>query len=80
MNVEQLQQAIADANIEGSALQLRYTGLINIFNAASMGANARDMDNVREQLHAVVDQILDNNSVIFMLTRQLVHQTGRNSD
>lgn len=75
--VRRLQAMLNQQSIEGAALNLRYTGLINMFSAACMVNNGRDMDNLREQIHGLVDNILDSNATTHMLTRQLIEAASR---
>lgn len=77
MNAEQLQDRIREIHVENHALALHYAGLQNIFNAAAVQAHGGEMDAVREKLHALLDEQLDNNASVFMLTRQLIALGGQ---
>lgn len=75
--VQRLQALIQRHNQEAVALNLRHSGLINLFNAACVVNDHRDMENLREQVHGIVDNILDSNATLHMLTRQLTEAIGR---
>lgn len=72
MDANALQQRIGEMQIQAHAFGQRYSAYIIMFNAAAQLGDSRDMDNMREQVHGVVDHILDTNAQIFMLTRQLI--------
>ncbi len=72
MDANALQQRIGEMQIQAHALGQRYAAFIMMFNAAAQLNDAKDMDNVREQVHGVIDNILDTNAQIFMLTRHLI--------
>jgi len=72
MNMNQLQAALSDLQIQSASYGQRYAGYVSIYNAACTVGNTRDMDNMREQIHGVVDNILDTNAQIYMLTRQVI--------
>lgn len=71
-DVVRLRSQIAELNLRANSLSLQISGLHQMYNAACIIANTRDMDNLREQLHALLDQQLDQNASLFMLTRQLI--------
>lgn len=76
--LERLQALLAEANVAGASYQMRYGAFLQMYNSASLTNSHAEMDNIRAQIHAVVDMILDNNTTLMMLTRQLVEYTGRN--
>ena len=77
MTAEQIAQALTDMQIQSAAHGQRYAGLMNLFNACCTVGDTAGMDNMREQLHGIIDNILDTNAQIYMLTRQLLALQGR---
>lgn len=75
--VQRLQALLNDANVHSVSLGQKYAGLMNLFNAACVINDTRDMENLREQIHGIIDNILDSNATIYMLTRQLMAAAGR---
>ena len=76
MTKEQLAERIKDLTIAGSVLNQRYSGTIALFNAACLENNTELMDQYRLTVQSIVDQILDNNALQLMLTRQLLSMGG----
>lgn len=74
--VQRLQAMLNEANVTSVSLGQKYAGLMNLFNAACGINDTRDMENLREQIHGVIDNILDSNATIYMLTRQLMAAGG----
>lgn len=72
MNEAQLQAQIADLSVASASLTTKIEGFHKIYNAACIAGVPRDMDNMREQLHALLDLQLDQNASLFMLMRQLI--------
>jgi hypothetical protein len=75
--LQRLQAMLRDEQIRSASLGQRYSGLMNLFNAACTVNDVRDMENMRDQIHGIVDQILDSNATIYMLTRQVMAAAGR---
>lgn len=75
--MQRLQALLNDANVNSVSLGQKYAGLMNLFNAACTINDTRDMENLREQIHGIIDNILDSNATIYMLTRQLMAAAGR---
>lgn len=72
MNREQLTARIQALNMEGAALNQRYSGFMSLYNAACISNNQPEMERHRMEILATVEQILDGNAMVFMLTRQLI--------
>lgn len=73
---EHLQARITELQTKNYAATLHYAGLQNLFNAAAVIPNTQDMDELRERMHASLDEQLDNNAALFMLTKQLIAMGG----
>ncbi len=71
MTIEAIQKELNVASNNAVAISQEYTGLIHIYNSTCIVGNKRDMDNVRAQIHNCLDQLLDANARIFMLTRKM---------
>jgi hypothetical protein len=71
VTLEALQQELNIASNLAASLGQKHSGLMNIYNSACIVGNRRDMDNVRAQIHECLDQLLDTNARIFMLTRKM---------
>lgn len=74
--IEHLKRQIAELNVRNAALATRTAGTHQIYNSACIVGNTTDMDNLREQLHAMLDEQLDQNASLFMLVRQLTSLSG----
>jgi hypothetical protein len=70
---EQTIARLQEIMIEANSLQQRYAGYMNLFNASCMANNSEEMDQHRANAHSILDQILDNNALQFMLNRQLIN-------
>lgn len=71
MNPDQIQERIQELGLECMGLRQRYEAFMNLFNAACLANNSQEMDEHRVSIHSIVDQILDNQSLQFVLVRQL---------
>ncbi len=75
--VSRIQAMLSEANLTSASLGQMYDSLMNLFNAACVVNDTSGMENLREQIHGVIDNILDSNATIYMLTRQLMGAIGR---
>jgi hypothetical protein len=73
---DQLQQRMHECSLLSTSLQQRYAGELNIFNAAAALQNGKEMDELRARIHNTVDQMLDNNVTLFMLTGMMMQYRG----
>lgn len=71
MTVETNQKEIDTAVTLAASLGQKHSGLMRIYNSCCIVGDKRGMDNVRGQIHDCLDQLLDTNARIFMLTRKL---------
>lgn len=76
-NEQRLRRQISDMTVEISVLSTRIGGLQQIFHSAALSGNAAEMDNLRNQIHAVLDDQLDKVATLYMLSRQLSDITGQ---
>jgi len=71
MTPETIQKELNTASNLAASLGQKHSGLMNIYNAACIVGDKRGMDDVRAQIHDCLDQLLDTNARIFMLTRKI---------
>lgn len=45
----------------------KYSALMRLFDAAAAEGNAKDMEEIREKLHGLLDLMLDQNASIYSL-------------
>lgn len=72
MTRAQILQAMQDEVVKSTVYQIRYEAIIVLYQAASMGNHGQEADLHRQNLHALLDVMLDGLSTIQMLQRQLM--------
>ncbi len=71
MTMDALQKELNVASNLAASLGQKHAGLMNIYNSCCIVGDKRGMDDVRAQIHDCLDQLLDTNARIFMLTRKI---------
>ena len=72
MSPEQLLQALQDEGIKVQSIGQKYGAQTQLFQAACLENNGQQADAHREQLHALLDLLLDSISTCEMLKRQFI--------
>jgi hypothetical protein len=67
---EKLIRALEDEGLKANALGQRYSAGVSLFHAAALINNQEECDEMRAQLHANLDGLLDCLNSIEMLRRQ----------
>lgn len=68
---EQLFQVMNKEHINFERMQMLYQGNFKIFDGHALGGDAQEMANTRENLHALLDSMLDSSAIISMMRRKL---------
>lgn len=72
MTRDQLAQALRREALNVTVAQHRYEGARNRFNAASMEGSGKEAEEARQELHALLDVMLDSAACSMMLSRQMM--------
>lgn len=75
--IKQLQARLTALQHENNAYSQRYSGLMQMFSSAAQLNDGKAMDEYRAQAHVCLDQMLDTNVTIYMVTRQLTAAIGQ---
>lgn len=74
MSLEHLQAKAAELNrlaAEADALQKRYGAYLALHDAACMAGNEKEMEERRNECHALLDLVLDNSQAVHRASREL---------
>lgn len=69
-----LPEYLLQANRTNASIQMRYDGLLKLFEAACLGNNNELAETVRTEIHVVVDALLDSKSGITQLVQRFISQ------
>lgn len=73
MNRTQILKAMQDEVLKSTVFQKRYEATMGLYQAACLDNHGQEADLHRQNLHALLDLMLDGLSTIQMLQRQLMH-------
>lgn len=77
-NTDNLKALMSKQQIHITALGQVYSANLSLFNSAALIENGKLMDKYRGEIHNIVDNILDANSHLFSLTRQIMDDINKN--
>lgn len=72
MNRSQILRAMHDEVVKSTVYQKRYEATIGLYQAACMDNHGQEADLNRQNLHALLDLMLDSLASVQMLQRQLM--------
>lgn len=72
MNRSQILRAMQDEVVKSTVYQKRYEATIGLYQAACMDNHGQEADLNRQNLHALLDLMLDSLASVQMLQRQLM--------
>jgi hypothetical protein len=73
MNRTQILKAMQDEVLKSTVFQKRYEATMGLYQAACLDNHGQEADLHRQNLHALLDLMLDGLSTVQMLQRQLMH-------
>lgn len=73
MNRAQILKAMQDEVLKSTVFQKRYEATMGLYQAACLDNHGQEADLNRQNLHALLDLMLDGLSTVQMLQRQLMH-------
>lgn len=73
MNRARIVQAMQEEVLKNTVYQRRYDAALHMYLAACLDNHGQEADLNRQNLHALLDLMLDGLSTIQMLQRQLMH-------
>lgn len=73
MNRTQILKAMQDEVLKSTVFQKRYEATMGLYQAACLDNHGQEADLYRQNLHALLDLMLDGLLTIQMLQRQLMH-------
>ena len=73
MNRTQILNAMQDEVLKSTVFQKRYEATMGLYQAACLDNHGQEADLHRQNLHALLDLMLDGLSTVQMLQRQLMH-------
>lgn len=68
---EHLIKRIHEVRSKSDVLATRYTGFMQLYQAACQDNNAQEMELYRQNCLSCVEQMMDNTAIQYMLARQL---------
>lgn len=71
MNVSEIQSKIIEIGMKASTVSDKFSAKMTLYIAASRENNTREMDSLRDELHAHLDILLDYTATQQMLVRQM---------
>lgn len=72
MNRTQILKAMQDEVLKSTVFQKRYEATMGLYQAACLDNHGQEADLHRQNLHALLDLMLDGLSTVQMLQRQLM--------
>lgn len=72
MTPERILEALQETGLQAQTIGQRYAGQLNMFQAACLENNGQQSDEYRQNLHVLLDLLLDNIATSQMLQRQFL--------